>query len=934
MLKKLFAAVFILIFLSGIAFFLYYFSDTKKPPENSAVRAIPTTAAFIFEAKKSHDSWKKISETNIIWEELLNIKFAGRLDSAIKNLDSIYEENFLVREIFDKQSLFISAHISDGVRPVNTIALPDFLFLFNVPPAIGRETINEIALIISDGNSSNQKEYDGALIYSLHPQPQTETSSANTVLNRTFSYTIYQDIFIGSFNTMLIEDAIRQLNSGISLKENFAFNKVKSTSGENADLNLYINPSFFPSLIESFIKKEYSSSIAPLKNFSDWTALDLKIKANILMLNGFSFSNDTITKFLNFFKHQKAQEPEFTGIIPSNTAAFVHFGFSNFKAFYKEFNVFIDHNERREKINSINKECKCDIEKEALSWIENEMALVITKPPSNTTKETEEPSLPSDCFFALFKSNNITEAKRSLSLLHDSTFETITDTTYGKHHIHKIKYEGIHPLLLGNLFSTIREGYYLLIDDYIIFGNEITALRDIISFYYAEKTLSKNLNFAAFSDNLPSESNLFFYSNIDYSFNLISHFASKDFLKKLEENKETIRKFEAFAILLSGENDQLFYTTAFLKYNPVNKREISTIWETRLDSTVHSQPVLLTNHYTGEKEVYVQDDSNIIYLLSATGKILWKRQLPEKILSRIYQVDALKNNKLQMLFNTQSHIYLIDRNGKDVAGFPVRLKASATNEISVFDYDKNKNYRILIACEDSRVYNYEISGQAVKGWEFPLMRNVMKKPLEFFSSEGKDFIAGIDVAGNIYLVDRMGKRRMNLKGKIPVSEKNNFFIEPGKNISKTRIVATDSTGNIVRLYLNGNIENIKIDEFSPTHFFAYLDINNDKSCDYIFADKNKLKVYSQDQLRYSIFDFHFDSPITQKPIFFELPDKTIKIGICDKESSKVYLFDAAGALAEDFPLLGTTLFSIGDLNDGELYLVTGNGSNIYSYLLK
>ncbi len=61
---------------------------------------------------------------------------------------------------------------------------------------------------------------------------------------------------------------------------------------------------------------------------------------------------------------------------------------------------------------------------------------------------------------------------------------------------------------------------------------------------------------------------------------------------------------------------------------------------------------------------------NNIYLINSAGRILWKINIPEKIISEIYQIDFYKNNKLQLLFNTKNHVYLIDRNGNFTDGYP------------------------------------------------------------------------------------------------------------------------------------------------------------------------------------------------------------------------------------------------------------------------
>ena len=49
----------------------------------------------------------------------------------------------------------------------------------------------------------------------------------------------------------------------------------------------------------------------------------------------------------------------------------------------------------------------------------------------------------------------------------------------------------------------------------------------------------------------------------------------------------------------------------------------------------------------------------------------------------VHQIDLYKNGKLQLLFNTQSKLHLIDRNGNNVEQFPIGLVAKATNGLFV-----------------------------------------------------------------------------------------------------------------------------------------------------------------------------------------------------------------------------------------------------------
>ena len=128
-----------------------------------------------------------------------------------------------------------------------------------------------------------------------------------------------------------------------------------------------------------------------------------------------------------------------------------------------------------------------------------------------------------------------------------------------------------------------------------------------------------------------------------------------------------------------GLEKDLFFTNFYLNYNPALMKKTKSAWELQLDTLVNMKPYIVLNHYTGNKEVLVQDAADNLMLFGTNGKILWKRHLPEKILGQVHQIDFYKNNKLQLLFNTRGYIFLIDRNGKDVENYPIKFKSPATN---------------------------------------------------------------------------------------------------------------------------------------------------------------------------------------------------------------------------------------------------------------
>lgn len=302
-------------------------------------------------------------------------------------------------------------------------------------------------------------------------------------------------------------------------------------------------------------------------------------------------------------------------------------------------------------------------------------------------------------------------------------------------------------------------------------------------------------------------------------------------------------------------------------------------------------------------------------------------------MSDIIQIDVLKNDKLQILFNTRSFIYLFDRNGNTMDGFPIKLRSPATNAIAVIDYEKNRDYRIFIATENKRIVCYKANGEQLTAFAFDKTSDQVFVPLQYFIANNKDHLCAIDVKGKIYILDRKGSIRVPMKEQMEQGIRN-FFVESGKDYGRSYLIAADTLGNVIKISLTNHKENVKVQNFETSPYFDYKDINNDKTKEYIFLNRNELKVFSQDKSL--LFKCDFENKIAQNSLFFLFPDGNGKIGVVSEETNELFLFNDNGSLFNSFPINGKTAFSIGDLNnEGTYNLITGSSQNsIFVYQLK
>ena len=401
-------------------------------------------------------------------------------------------------------------------------------------------------------------------------------------------------------------------------------------------------------------------------------------------------------------------------------------------------------------------------------------------------------------------------------------------------------------------------------------------------------------------------------------------------MKEWYAQEETMRKFYALSWQFSNTN-RLILNTLYLKFDPEIKEEPQTIWQTRLNGNILTQPLMVVNHNDpANKEVIVQDQTNNLHLINKEGVPLWNINLEEPILSDILQIDIYRNNKFQYLFNTRSKLYLIDRNGNPVKGFPAVLSSPATNGVAIVDYDNNKDYRFFVAGEDKQVYAYYKDGKPLKGWNNFTSDHPVEKPVRYIRAQNKDYLVFFD-RYKTYFLDRQGKERLVTNASFDHSG-NDLFIEENP---KPAILCTDKKGAVYRLFFDGNFEKLEPAKLSANHYFISTDMDGNGRNDFIFADGNQLLAFSETGVK--LFAKEMKKPISEKPEVVVLGEKNKKIGVVSASENRVYLFHLNGSVYGGFPLQGNTHFCVGNLSKGNKFfnlLVGNDDGSLLNYMLE
>lgn len=857
-------------------FLIFQKYQSIKGEKTQAIEAIPTNAAIIVEC----DNWAVTLndlEKSTIFQTVTQSHTWIRSKVYVEQVKNILNSNQSLSTFIKDNPLYLSLHHSTN----------DFNFQIST-------TCSEVELNLILSNDSlikkyNTRQYDGIPIHQISEK---------------MSLCHHKDILFFSNSDLLIEEGIRQLNNNVSLLDNMEFKTVQSTKSTFSDAHIYINFDAFSKFISQNTTLDFENT-QWLSRWANWAELDLDIADNDLMFSGFTLVEDSSSNYITSLFAQGGQKIEVSKIAPKNTNKMIAFGIDdpylfhdNYKEFLAKHNNLYEHNKHIKEINST---YKIDIEGTINSIIKNEMGVINTI--SNSGKSVS---------YLFFKSKE--ESIEVFNFLSQTiSGDSLFTEQYRGFNLSQIKIPFLFEKIYGYFFKSVKNNYYTLIENYLVFSDTPANLKALINYYLSEKVLSNNPNYLTFSDKIAAKCNFLFYTNPSLGNWDSSIKNSLDSLVDLE-NWTNVNGF----VYQIHSKDNLFYNNAVLHYDINNQQASQLEWIVDLEQTIISEPQTVYNHQTKKNNIIIQDANKIIYLINEKGKVLWKKYIGGKVLDKIHQLDYYKNRKLQYVFNTEDSLYIIDRLGRNVENSPIALVSKASRGLSVMDYDNNRKYRLLIPSHNGYLYNYKKDGEMVNGWAFDGLDNSLTYMVKYASISSKDYIYVADKKGNISIVGRNGKKRVDIQ-RIPITD--NFYVD----YNNGDIYSSDSLGNVWLTKLNGVSTKIKTSNLKTHRFFAYP-----------FYSNEIMELYISDEKTVQCFNLEkkiktFDVSTSRLPKAFTQNDESF---LAISSGEYCYVYNSEGSLATSKPLFGSGKFNGIDLDmDKKLNLIVVNNDALYNYTL-
>ena len=767
--------------LVGIIIIISYNSYNKaKVSSNNPISVIPKHSSLILKFNDPNKLFRLFNE-KIIWKKISTVFNAENLNTNLKKINDFYNNlNFI-----DDKSIYITL-LKDGVSSSG----------FLISSELDELSFNKITEKFS--NNLVSSEYDNTSIFQI----------TNDSLNIYFSS--INKIACFSSSKTIIEDAIKSAKSEYNFVNDSKFTNIYNTLNQSSDVNIIYN---LNNLISIQPELE-NSNIFFLSSLNNWVAADLKIKNNKIIMNGYNLIDYKLSNFSDILNSQKSTSLKANKFIPNNINYLVSIGFDNANKLYSNSNKFLENKnqiwETEKNRKKITSEYNFDY-REFVDHLDSEAGFF-----SCGNVENEE------ILFSFIKTKESIHASSLLQRLIDSKKSSI----YLKKEINFIHDNKITANIFGEKFNFNNQNYFIEINDFFIFSSSKDNLEFIIDNYISGNTLENNSNFNNFKNNTLDKSNVFVY------FNTTRLFANIESNLNLNFNLDSLENFTGLAYQISN-NKSYQINNLSLFYDEEYKENLKEKWFYQLDTISIMKPQIVYNHSLKENAVVIQDVSNKIYYITNNKKFSWTRNLESQIIGNISQGDFFKNNKIQMLFNTRDKIYQLDRYGRDVERFPLKIKDKTSIGHSLFDYNNSKRYRIMIIGNDNSISNLNSKGKNVLGWKYSNNENINQELFHFKKSD-KDYIVKSS-DNKIELLAINGTSRISYKSKSKLFNKNNIILDNNYNL----ITINDNALFICNL--DGSSNSIAINNLDSTSLLAFSKLNNQL----IFSNKNKIFVLDE-----------------------------------------------------------------------------------------
>ena len=531
----------------------------------------------------------------------------------------------------------------------------------------------------------------------------TECQTAPDSSLSPFVYLPERKLLLKSSSETLLSGARRHLEGGYSILDSRGMSEaVSSVSG---DCLVFLSHEQVSLLMRSFLKRAFRTDPDFFRTFADWTVFSFRSSKDAVKAEGTSSFQDDPRSYASLLESAPGSDARYADMIPSTAESAFSMHPADIRSYIPLWKKYLDAKGR----------------KEAFSASSERTALEL---------DIKEAAVATFSFGATPVKIGLLRCGKKLS-----PSGTVIDNPY----------PGLAAQVFGRLFRIDDDSHAAICGEWLITGPEAVLSAYCDKLLPGKASLSRSLSEAGGPSALAKGSvfSMYFCPTARPS---SVHEIFSGSLEAIAAEK--LGEALYIPVLLSAGGSVPFsisHEAAWL--NPPASQVVLSAKDTVI---VPEGPFKVLNGATGKENTFYQNKNMYLCLNDENGKGVWGVPFKTPLCGRVQTIDYYANGKLQFLFASGRSLYLIDRLGRFVGGFPADLGKEVLIGPDVYDFTGAKGYTAVVLHKDNTVGMYNLHGVPSPSWKG--VGGLME------DETIKDIPELLEVKGKRYWIVRTGRR--------------------------------------------------------------------------------------------------------------------------------------------------------------------------------
>ena len=492
----------------------------------------------------------------------------------------------------------------------------------------------------------------------------------------------------------LLKSSQRHIAKGISVLDVSGFRKAQSAvDGEDV---LYVANNHFGKLLPLLMPRPYSSYYGFMERLSDWCVFDVSDSGPVTSLKGTLVHESDASDFMAVLEGMKPATSEVSEILPSYTLFAASLPMKDMSAYLAGYESYLDSRQKLQLYKAA--QDKLGLPAAPMTMLQNWNVSEVAVASFKTGSAVESVNLmkvDNPQVNTLFAGTDVSTLKGYEPAVHDWAYPDMLSSVF------------------GDFYARKDESCFTYIDGWVVTGSH-AAVQEYAEGRALEYNLKQYMADAGKGDLLAAHQSSFvaYFSFTEDRAELSRIFRSTF----LDDLKTISADAEYCPFVLSVSTGKKSNSVSLDMHRLTLKKTKAPVFERDTVVIVPKGPFEVKNSGTGKMNKFYQNSHNSL-CLSQDGKDLWGVPFEKPLCGRAGTVDYFANGKLQILFCAGNKLYLIDRLGRYVGGFPLTLGKEVLLGPNIYDFNGSRKYNVMILHKDNTVEMYNLKGQKPASWK-------------------------------------------------------------------------------------------------------------------------------------------------------------------------------------------------------------------------